>query len=67
MSKKRRPMPEKIMVMGMQHRLTVFQIISKDGDGIPLECEMIRDRKTVGIEGGEEFMIAYIPVQMHRP
>lgn len=60
---KNREVPEVLFVGArskVKHRRTVFQILSRK-DGLPCECRMIQDHETIHLEGGEEFMTAYVP------
>ena len=67
MAKKKRGPIELIYVGGKPHRLTLFRVLSRDDKGRPLECERIDDKRTVTLEGGEEFMTAYVPAHMIGP
>lgn len=44
--------------------MTIFRIISKYDDGTPKECDMVRPQDKVILEGNEEFMTAFIPLEM---
>jgi len=45
----------------LRYKQVVFQILQKNPNGTPLTCRLIQDKQTVHLEGGEEFMTAYIP------
>lgn len=44
--------------------MAVFRIISKREDGTPQECDMVMPNDKVILEGNEEFMTAFIPMEM---
>lgn len=46
---------------GPIYRATVFKITSKNVRGVALTLELIEDEQTIHLEGGEEFLIAYVP------
>lgn len=68
---KKAKMPELIFVGAigqgrnkMRFKHTVFRILDRHPDGTPKTCRLIGDTETVDIEGGEEFMTAYVPAIM---
>jgi hypothetical protein len=71
MKKKDRGLPEVVFLGPPQrrigHRLVVFRILQKDESGIPTLCMMMKDKDTVNIEGGEEFMTGYVQEVMFKP
>ena len=69
MRKKDRGLPDVVFVgppqRRVEHRHVVFRILQKNADGQPTLCLMMADdREVVNIEGGEEFMTAYVQAQM---
>jgi hypothetical protein len=54
--------------IGNEHyTLTVFKVTKKFPNGTPRVCERVPEEGTVHLEGGEEFMTAYIPDVMLKP
>ena len=41
-------------------KLTVFQILAQNKDGIPTSLRMIRDDETVNVAGSEELLTGFI-------
>lgn len=44
--------------------LALFKIVKKRNDGSPWICEMLLETDTVHLQGGEEFMTAFVPAEM---
>jgi hypothetical protein len=63
MSKRKRSnkTPNIINVNNELYYATVFLIHTKHQDGTPALCKLMKDDSTIDLEGGGEFMIAYVP------
>ena len=49
-----------------EYRPAVFLINTKTEKGTPRLCTLIPDTQTIALAGGEEFLIALIPVEMYK-
>lgn len=47
----------------IRHKHIVLRVLSKR-DGIPLLCQVMEDNETVNLQGGEEFITAYVQEQV---
>lgn len=60
-------MPEYITSAGRLHRLSLLRVISFDEAGVPEELLYIPPERMVELGDNDEFMTAYLPVEMTRP
>lgn len=54
-------------VRGEVYVAAVFQILTKDALGRPKDTRMVHEEETVHLEGGEEFMVGYVPQIFTKP
>jgi len=52
--------PETRTIRGTEHTLVVLHIIGRDRFGRPRTAEFLYDDESMKIEGGEEFVTAYV-------
>lgn len=58
--KLKRPKQQKVYVGAECYRATVFKVEGSDELGRPRECRMLREEESVGIEDGDEFIVAFV-------
>ncbi len=63
---KRKPL-QNILVNGKRYDLVVLKVTGRDEKGRPRECIVGFDDTTFYLEGGEEFLTAFIPASAGKP
>lgn len=64
-----RDLPKRIDQHGKSFKLTVFRIESFDEDGLPENCTLVPDDRTIELSQDKEknqLMLCYVPVVMLR-
>jgi hypothetical protein len=50
-------------IRGEDYKPTVLKVTGRYPDGRPKDCLMIHDDQTTELQGGEEFIVAFLPAK----
>lgn len=50
-----------------KYRATVLHVTGRTENGRPRECRVLHDDESIDLQGGEQFVIVYFPVEMLQP